>query len=312
MVGNMISGTIMAHPRRREWAEWLSGQTGLPVVWDTTNTVWDTAKAAWREAVRLDPDATHALVLQDDAIPCRDLIPTLEVISGLYPLEPFCLTVIDYRLHGAKRDYEQTVQSGAPFWYSNAAISAVGLMIPVRDVEPMIASGDRFATIHDDLKVRNFYKQQGRKLMFPIPSLLQHRNVDVNPSLVPGNDGRWSDRSSSTFIGEGVSGLSVDWAGTRPGKARPIVQFRNVRTGERISVPNGSKAAAMLLRRSNWERVDVPPVQEPSEQYDPLVDPPARQGPGSSRAAWEAYAHLLGIETASMTRTEIIEACDAR
>jgi hypothetical protein len=309
----MISGTIMAHPRRREWAEWLSGETGLPVVWDTTNTVWDTAKAAWREAVRLNPDATHALVLQDDAIPCRDLLATLQVISAMYPLEPFCLTVIDYRLHGARRDYEKTVQSGYPFWYSNAAVSAVGLMIPVRDVEPMIEFGDSFGTIHDDLKIRNFYKQQGRKLMFPIPSLLQHRNVEENPSLVPGNDGRWSDRSSSTFIGQDVSGLSVNWSGIRPGKARTLVQFRNMKNGETISVPAGSKAAKMLSRRPHWEQVNVPtPVEVAGEQYDPVGDPPARQGPGSSRAAWEAYAHLLGIETASMTRTEIIEACDAR
>jgi hypothetical protein len=309
----MISGTIMAHPRRKVWAEWLSGETGLPVVWDSTNTVWDTAKAAWREAVRLNPDATHALVLQDDAIPCQDLIPTLRIISDLYPLEPFCLTVIDYRLHGARRDYESTVQAGHPFWHSNAAVSAVGLMLPVRDVEPMIAFGDSYGTIHDDLKVRTFYKQQGRKLMFPIPSLLQHRNVDENPSLVPGNDGRWSDRSSSTFIGQDVSGLSVNWSGVRPGKARTLVQFRNVRNGETISVPAGSKAAKMLSRRPHWEQVGAPePVMVAQVEYDPVGDPPARYGPGSSRDAWAAYAHLLGIETDSMTRAEIIEACDAR
>jgi hypothetical protein len=309
----MISGTIMAHPRRTEWANWLSGETGLPVVWDTTNTVWDTAKAAWREAVRLNPDATHCVVLQDDAIPCLDLLLTLETISGLYPTEPFCLTVIDYRLHGARRDYEQTVHSGHPFWYSNAAVSAVGLMLPTRDVEPMIRYGDSFNTIHDDLKVRNFYKQQGRKLLFPIPSLLQHRNVDENPSLVPGNDGRWSDRASSTFIGEDVSGMSVNWSGVRPGKARTLVQFRNRKNGETISVPAGSKAAQMLSRRPHWERVDMPePVEVGGVEYDPVGDPPARYGPGSSRDAWAAYAHLLGIETDSMTKSEIMAACDAR
>jgi hypothetical protein len=307
-----VSGAIMAHPRRKAWAQELSGQTGLPVVWDRINTVWDTAKRAWQAH---DPDATHHVVLQDDAVPCLDLMPTLQVISGLYPFEPFCLTVIDYRLHGAKRDYEQTVASGAPFWYSNAAVSAVGLMLPVRDIAPMIESGERFATIHDDLKVRNFYKQQGRKLMFPIPSLLQHRNVDENPSLVPGNDGRWSDRSSSTFIGTDVSGLSVNWSGVRPGQARSIVQFRNVKNGERITVPAGSKAAAMLARRPHWEQVDAPrPAAEaPVEEYNPLADPPARQGPGSSKAAWLAYATLLGIHTdPGMSRDELIRLCDAR
>jgi hypothetical protein len=307
-----VSGAIMAHPRRKVWAEELSAQTGLPIVWDQINTVWDTAKRAWRAH---DPNATHHVVIQDDAVPCLDLLPTLRVISSLYPLEPFCLTVIDYRLHNARRDYDATMRSGAPFWYSNAAVSAVGLMLPVRDIEPMIAYGDGYGTIHDDLKVRGFYKQQGRKMMFPIPSLLQHRNVDENPSLVPGNDGRWSDRASSTFIGEQVSGLSVNWSGVRPEQARRIVQFRNVRTGERITVTEGSKAAGMLSKRQNWERVDVPPavVVEPDVEFNPLAQPPARQGPGSSRAAWVAYADLLGVPTdAGLTRDEIIRLCDAR
>jgi hypothetical protein len=212
-----------------------------------------------------------------------------------------------------RRDYDQTVQAGHPFWYSNAAVSAVGLMLPVRDIPAMLEYGDSFNTIHDDLKVRNFYRSQGRKLMFPIPSLLQHRNVDVNPSLVPGNDGRWADRSSSTFIGEDKSGLSVNWSGVRPGQARPIVQFRNMRTGESITVPKGSKAAAMLSRRPHWEQVGQPePVTVAEVEYDPVGDPPARYGPGSSRDAWAAYANLLGIHTDGLTRAEIIGACDAR
>lgn len=303
-----MNGAIMAHQSRYGWANALSARTGLPVVWDEINTVWDTAKRAWRHAAE-SATGTHCAVLQDDAVPCEDLLPTLDVIAGLYPTEPFCLTVIDYRLHGSRRDYMQAVQQGMPFWYSNAAVSAVGLMLPVSDVEPMIEFGEGFATIHDDLKVRNFYKSQGRKIMFPIPSLLQHRNVDVNPSLVPGNDGRWSDRSSSTFIGEDVSGLSVDWAGNRPGQARAIVQFRNVRSGETITVPDRSKAAAMLSRRPHWQRLDAP---EPKGQYNPVSDPPARNGPGSSRSAWVAYANLLGLNTGSMSRDEIIEVCDAR
>jgi hypothetical protein len=310
-----VAGAIMAHPRRTAWARDLSGQTGLPIVWDETNTVWDTAKRAWRHAASLaENDTQHCLVLQDDAIPCLDLLGTLEVISRLYPSEPFCLTVIDYRLHGARRDYDKAVQDGQPFWYSNAAVSAVGLMLPLRDVEPMIAFGDSFATIHDDLKVRNFYRSQGRKLMFPIPSLLQHRNVDENPSLVPGNDGRWADRSSSTFIGEDRSGLSVNWSGVRPGQARPIVQFRNLNNGETITVPAGSKAAHMLSRRPHWEQVNKPaPDVKAVEEYSPLADPPARYGPGSSKAAWMAYADLLGIATdPGMTRDELIRLCDAR
>jgi hypothetical protein len=307
----MISGAIMAHQKRWAWAELLSVQTGLPIVWDEINEVWDTAKRAWRAH---DPDATHHVVLQDDAIPCKDLMATLQQISDMHPTEPFCLTVIDYRLHGAKRDYEKAVDSGQPFWKSNAAVSAVGLMIPVKDIAPMITYGESYNTIHDDLKIRNYYKSLGRKLTFPIPSLLQHRPVEVNPSLVPGNDGRWSDRSSSNFIGEDVSGLSVNWSGVRPGQARRIMQFRNVKSGETISVPQGSKAAAMLSKRQNWEHVGpVAPAPVPvADQYDPLTDPPARYGPGSSRAAWAAYADLLGIETASMTRDEIIRACDAR
>ena len=304
------SGAIMAHPKRHGWAVNLSRETGLPIVWDQINTVWDTAKRAWRHAA--EGGTTHSVVLQDDAIPCRDLLATLQVLSDLYPDEPFCLTVIDYRLHGARREYMQAVESGKPFWSSNAAVSAVGLMLPTKDIEPMITFGESFATIHDDLKVRNYYRSLGRKMRFPIPSLVQHRNVDVNPSLVPGNDGRWSDRESSTFLGEHVSGLTVNWAGNRPSQARSHMQFRNMRTGEEISVPFGSKAAKHLSRRANWQQVGAPDPVPVMAEYDPVGDPPARQGPGSSRGAWAAYAHLLGLPTEGLSRAEIIEACDAR
>jgi hypothetical protein len=304
----MISGTIMAHPRRKHWAESLSLQTGWQITWDQHNVVWETARRAWGAA---DPNATHHVVIQDDAILCEDFVATCTAMSELDAKQPYCLTVIDYRLHGSKSDYMQAVAQGAPFWFSFAAVSAVGLMLPVADLPDIVKFGDGYRIPHDDLKVKEFYRRQGRRIAFPIPNIVQHRNVDESPSLVPGNDGRWSDRTSSTFIGVGVSGLTVDWTRRRKVKGRTMVRFTKRDGSSTVEVLEGSKAEALFDRKANWVR-QTPKMPVPVEAYDPLGDPPARSGPGSSRAAWEAYAHLLGISTTGLNRDEIMRQVDGR
>jgi hypothetical protein len=303
-----VSGTIMAHPARKHWAESLALQTGWPITWDRHNVVWETARRAWQAA---DPQATHHVVIQDDAILCRDFVQTCTVLSELDATQPYCLTVIDYRLHGARSDYEQAVGQGAPFWFSTAAVSAVGLMLPVADLPDIVNFGDGYRIPHDDLKVKEFYRRRQRRLAFPIPNIVQHRNVDESPSLVPGNDGRWSDRTSSTFIGVDVSGLSVDWSARRKVKGRMMVRFMKRDGSSSVDVLEGSKAEALFDRKANWIR-QTPKLPVPLDLYDPLDDPPPRSGPGSSRAAWEAYAHLLGIETTGLNRDEIMRQVDGR
>lgn len=63
-----ISYSIMAHPKRKEWAEELSKELKCPIYYDTDNTIWNTCKGAWKLAT----DSDYHFVIQDDAILCNN------------------------------------------------------------------------------------------------------------------------------------------------------------------------------------------------------------------------------------------------
>lgn len=307
----VLSGAIMAHPKRRAWAEGLSDQTGLPIVWDRVSLVWETATRAWRAH---DPNATHHIVIQDDAVLCRDFIPTVLNLIEAAPLEPISLLVVDYRLHGQKYKYEEAVRRGDRLWRSWLSVTAIATILPTRDIEPMVEFGDTTMerVLHDDFKMREFYKQRGVKFVFPIPSLVQHRHQDENPSLLEGHDAKFPDRTSSTFIGLKRSPIDIDWSEETTHVATKT-PFRNTKTGEVVHVDEWTKAAAHLDRHPRWERLYAPPkaADEPAPEPDPVERPP-KYGAGSTKAAWEAYAHFIGIDTTGMTKSDIIGAVDGQ
>ena len=62
----------MAHPRRESYIPSLQAKIGRPsrVVWDQINSRWDTGR---RSLLAYDATKTHHMVIQDDAVICRDL-----------------------------------------------------------------------------------------------------------------------------------------------------------------------------------------------------------------------------------------------
>jgi len=86
-----VSVAVMAHRVRAPLVEALVARLDRPahVAW-AANTApstapearWRTAAAAWSAA---DPGATHHLVLQDDAVVCRDLVAGLEAALDATP-----------------------------------------------------------------------------------------------------------------------------------------------------------------------------------------------------------------------------------
>lgn len=306
----------MAHEKRRVWAEDLSEQTGLPIVWDRISSVWDTAKRAWQT---FDPDADVHIVVQDDAVICKDFLSSVAAFLEAVPEGvPAVLSVIDYRLHGQKQDYMQAAARGDRVWRSFASVHAVGMVLPVADIPAVLEYGEQYEKVlHDDWRIRAFYRSRGIKFAFPIPSLLQHRHSSENPTLLRGHDDKFEDRTSGNFIGQDVSGLTIDWTAKREHTDMTgRVQFRNTKTGDVLTVPVGSKAAQHFNRLKHYEVVPQQFVTYPDPEPEPVEAPqlerPPLAGPGSSRAVWQAYADHIGIVDAhGMTRTELIEACDA-
>ena len=309
----MISVVVMAHERRRKWAEELATKLDCPIVWDEIGEVWHTARRAW---LSYDPAATRHVVIQDDAIVADDLIAGCERLATvLQPDEPVCLTAIDYRLHASRSDYMAHYLSGRRLWRSYQAVSGVGLMLPTAHIDEMVAFCDEMTIKHDDWRIREYYRKQRRtKFVYPIPNLVQHRPTSSNPTLVDGNNRMGTERQSITYIGDGVSAASIDWSKQGTKREIPTVgmlTFVNYNSGARVTVEAGSKAAAHLNRRPHWACLttgDALPTQGNASET-PSVAPP-KVGAGSSRAAWAAYAGSLGLDTDGLTKQQIIEATD--
>jgi hypothetical protein len=287
-----VSVTIMAHPKRQAWAEQLAEQLGCPVVWDRRNVTWDTARRAW---LAHDPTATHHLVVQDDAILSADLQAAATRVANVAGPIPVSLTTIGYRIRQGRRNYDLVANNGHSFWLSDRGISTVALMIPTTLILGMIADCDLHSSRHDDVRIMAWLRNRNIKTAFTIPSLIDHRDVDVNPSLVPGNGVGMASRAALNFIGADRSGSEVLWRppGRKPRPAKTEVnmpQATFVRKGDpeqTATVEVGSNSYYRLRDRLSWA---WELVSDDSTDPDPVVEVPelgqAASGPVALGGGW--------------------------
>lgn len=208
----MISVAIMSHPSREAWVRELVERLDGPsrTVWDEIGVEWDTGR---RALAAYSPNASHHLVIQDDAIICRDLVAGCERIaevSGEHPISLYMGGVRPYRdlVERATREAEQLgrcwVEMPGPWW-------GVAVMLPTDRIEEMLAWAERrTARFADyDIKIKRFWVAQGIDCRYTVPSLVDHRPVSENPSLLPGHKG---DRRAHRFLGADRSALELDWS----------------------------------------------------------------------------------------------------
>ncbi|SFD14356.1 hypothetical protein [Streptomyces aidingensis] len=206
-----LSVAVMAHPKRRHFVAELTAALDVeaPVVWDERNDRWDTGR---RSLLAHDPQASHHLVVQDDAVVCRDLAAAAAraaEAAGERPVALYTGRVRPYRarvaqaIEGARAAGATWLEMEGPWW-------GVALVIPTAHIPDLVAWGDGRPDVPNyDKRIARWYGHQGIACWYSIPSLVDHRSVAENPSLVPGRTG---DRHAHCFIGHGSSGLDVEWS----------------------------------------------------------------------------------------------------
>jgi hypothetical protein len=211
-----ISLAVMYHPSRIAHARALAAQcaplrpqlvadpdpTGVP-------SPLRTAKAAWA-AVR--PDATHHLVLQDDAVLARDFLTHLEAVVARRPTHGLAL----YVNRGSLRNgylVRRAAASGARWsrLSSSEYTPTLGFVLPAQDARELASYlrtvPDEFRD--DDEVVTLFCRERGLPVAATVPSLIEHGDL---PS-VAGN-GNHGARHAAVFADQVA--LSADyWAGAR-------------------------------------------------------------------------------------------------
>lgn len=198
----ILSVGIMAHPKRKPFVDDLLSQLGpAAVYWDTDNNRWHTGLKALRGEAG-HAETTHSLILQDDAILCKDFVEgVLRVIQMVPEGIPVNLYTGVYRkfIHEMNTAYMQK-----PFnWLVTPGILwGVGIVLPTFDLLDIISYCEDRPEQNYDMRISRYYenvKQCG--VWSPIPSLVDHRD---GPSLVAGRRG---GRRAWKFIGRNASAL---------------------------------------------------------------------------------------------------------
>lgn len=220
-----VSASVMAHPDRAESVSALleALDRPAPVYWDPAgppsgdgDRVWSVAREAWAMA---DPAARYHVLIQDDALPCRDLLAGLE--KALEHVEPGSL-VCPYLGQGrmVPTRWEQMARradaAGAAWVRSTKLMWGVCLAAPVEIIPEMIEWCDRKARMPDDMRVGRWFERAGREVWYTWPSLVDHR---AGPSLTKH---RATERTARRY--HPGSALELDWAG--PVVTDPMVTLR--------------------------------------------------------------------------------------
>lgn len=246
----MLSQSIMGHPSRQKFIDALTRR--LPdaeVVLDRENDRWETGRRAL--LTHVDTGSDHALIVQDDAILCRNFVRSCEVVAEAAGTErPVALYT------GKVRPHQFTVTpavrharlSGIPWLEMAGPWWGVAIILPTAHIPAIVEWGDENASIRNyDRRISAWYERQGVMCWYTVPSLVDHRPVAENPSLIAGRDG---NRRAHWFVGEEDSGLGIDWS--KP-PLRLGTSFAHRKTGRHRLVPTGSPRHRRLTEHPAWE-----------------------------------------------------------
>lgn len=166
-----LSISIMAHSSRAKYFPYLKKNLGdVPFSIDKAGAeigIWANCKRAWQ---LYNPAADFHVVIQDDAIICKDFRKKAEAILGS--------TDQAYNFYfGNRQAYRKLAQQGMKIGYlfTRWPTWGVAICLPTKLIPEMIRYCDKMTSTHDDTRIGHFLKSKGIKIYFPMPSLIDHR-----------------------------------------------------------------------------------------------------------------------------------------
>lgn len=213
-----VSAAIMAHPVRADHVADLQARLDrqVPVIWDEDTSPpsndrerrWQTGRRAWQAT--LTPDAEWGVVIQDDALPCPDLIAGLEqalthVPDDINIVSPYLGTKRPVQLTYTKMARDARTVGAA--WVCSLALSwGVAIACRTSTIQPMLDWCDMQRGKPYDMRVGRYYRDHlNQYCWYTWPSLVDHRE---GPSLIAhGDTGRHAHQHHTG------SALDIDWSG---------------------------------------------------------------------------------------------------
>lgn len=205
-----LSVQVMAHPSRKDMVTDLLHRLDrdVGVTWDEVNDRHDTGI---RAMTAYDPTCSHHLVIQDDVLPCADLIAGAERALAWVPDGRPCSLYL-----GAVRPFRRAVAAavetaGDASWITMKGIYwGPAVILPTHLIDEMAdwylsPRGSR--TTNYDRRMSVWFEKRGLDCWYSWPSLVDHRGDE---SLIRG---RHAVRHAHRALGPAESALTVDWTG---------------------------------------------------------------------------------------------------
>lgn len=218
-----VSVAVMAHPKREEFVPGLVNAIGgdVAVVWDRRNDRWDTGR---RALLAFEPDATHHLVIQDDAVVPDGLVAEcVRVVANVPAGHPISLYMGRTRTRPRRYQMAPLVRTalsrGASFAVFSGPWWGVAVMLPTSSIRAVVEFGDRnpHGSVNYDHRIAQYFDSVGKPCYYTVPSIVDHRTD--TPSLT----GRAGGRRAFTY----TSNLPGRWDG---GTVTPVVLPRRLAT----------------------------------------------------------------------------------
>lgn len=318
-----LATVIMAHPSREGFVKELLDQlpVSTEVVWDQINDRWDTGRRTLLHGALLARarGCSHVLLVQDDAVLCKEFFEAATAACGRTGEHPVSFYLGSLTNHNpalirigamnALRNGIPWVQMAGPWW-------GVSFAVPVEHVHEIVKLGDKRSDIPNfDTRVATWYREQDITCWYVIPSLVDHRGVDENPSLIAG---RTADRHAKWYIGQGDP-ARLQWDrdpvvvhGRRPGVESGAMAFVIIdgegtyRVGRWLFKPGATEVPAddpvlefIRDRAPRWVTVQetreapaLPPEPEPEPEPKPAPLEPYQSRKDDQ---WYFVHHISGL-----------------
>jgi hypothetical protein len=178
-----VAVVVVGHPARLAAAAQLAATLDAHLVVDEhQHGEWPTHARALTWAA--DQSATHALVVQDDAVPVPNLVEHTAAAVDAYPDGPIGLYVGRGcpRPAQVERAVREADEVGASWLEANTLLWGVATVLPVQDLPPLLAWCQRVRLPYDQ-RLGSWYRNQQRPVRYTWPSLVDHADW---PSLTGG------------------------------------------------------------------------------------------------------------------------------
>lgn len=207
-----IAVRVQAHPSRRDLHGPLAERLApLPVeIFEHASDPPD-PWAGYRRCLSDLPACSHVLIIQDDALPCKNFVPALEQIAEKVPTYPVCLFMGALPASTAgkarqimKRGTNRYVPLGsAPF------VPLVAVLWPRAKGEDFLewSKTSRRITRADDGNAARWMIRSKQPILVTVPSLVDH-NDDL-PSVKGGRDSQGESWRKALFVAEDA--LAYQW-----------------------------------------------------------------------------------------------------